>query len=391
MAIGDNAANVFRDLTNDLSKWDSIGSITGVSSTPATDDKIRAALKKSTILESSYTQRQATAKHIDAFVRSFSHSKPEATKEALSTLLTLRSMLIAVANSEVFKDLETVGLKDVKDERRGIAEQIAKIDTVIFDIGSTLQSQSKNKENHEATSPIASLKDPEQNQVIAKKMQTDPDVARWPEDFKNPELIPGILIQKALQGTSATSFSPSDEEMPTQLKRDLPSLAGFSVNGKTEFSTTATYELNPKTAYKNFCAACRTKVGEEQGNRVAYTIGAIMNQGFFADLMSKVMLLDVPHPKDVTIFPTGGEQLWSVNLRGDNVVITLKTVFAYKDPIEPKSDYGAFIAKRQVEIPVSELMRTDLATKPLTNVAVTDTYSRHISSAAYADVVLPYF
>ncbi len=184
-------------------------------------------------------------------------------------------------------------------------------------------------------------------------------------------------------------------KMPSQFSLDLPRMISLKLNGIEIYSRLKTFQYDPVEAYQKLGKALGDENRELIERGVAARVAALMAQSYIADIVKNVSdAINKDSPN--YILPIASDQYYEIDVVGDKVRITLKMSF---DLVEmqtrktPEENRGAIIIKREIEIPIQDLLVEDLETRedPLPHVKVTDTYSKRIQSAAYAEELLTVF
>lgn len=382
------------DLSGQISKWNTLGmAIEGV------DKENKVALVANRVLLASVAGLRAeTLKHVQTLEATRSVDKLSA---AITSLDQLKKKMIEISDSPLFNELTSSDPDTVRQERNGLSLLIGKIDSAILELGTKLLGTKKSK-----TTPswnIAELSDPKANDALKGKVASA-EWKEWPDitdSFRNPSLIPGKRIQDGLQSVTDVT------DMPPDLQQDLPRVIAFKVNGKVVYENSRAFENSPKEAYEKLTEACA------DDNSLAFKIGCVIGQAVFRDISNKVLMLVNQNEKDLEFIVTGSDQIWSVDIKVDKVVITGRTSYAIreapkmtppkkvtkkkhqanlqKEDANREKDHGAIIVKRVIEIPLSELTREDADKNPLTKAKVVDTFSKVIPNAALAEAILEHF
>lgn len=402
-SVGNNS--MYQDLSNQIARWADINdSIQG--SNKENCDKRVSDVFKSTLPQILSKQCAETLEHIDELAREPTLYDSESRAHVITQLDTLKKTLVDVENSLIARNQQT----ELKEESLYLSLLVDKIDTAIFAVGSLFQPEEKKTVLGQIKELISSIGKAPQSKVSAfiKSRFEDPEFddklehkiesGLWDKfdvvkkkEFSNPSIIPGELIQIELQKKSQNT---TEKGMAKQLALDLHRLAGFKINGVTAYTNLRNTGKTPQDAYNALCEACREKVGPEKGDRLAFLIGCIVNQGVFTDMTGKVLIINNEKLENSRIITIGSGQIWSIDIKDDKVVITLKISFSLRNSApneKEKVECGAMIAKRVYEIPLKNLLAKDLETKPLSGVKVTDSYSKHIPSAEFAEAILDHF
>lgn len=382
------------DLSGQIGKWTEVGmAIEGADK----ENKVTGVANRA-LLATVTNLRAETLKHVQTLENTRGVDR---LNMAITSLDQLKKKMIEVSDSPLFNELTSSDPDTVKSERDGLSLLIGKIDSAILELGTKLLGTKKS-----TTTPswnIAALTDPKANDALKRKVASSA-WRDWPDmsdSFRDPSLLPGKRIQDALGSVK------DEHDMPPDLQQDLPRVIAFKVNGKVVYENARAFENSPQDAYN------KLKEASASDSSLAFRIGCVIGQAVFRDLSNKVLMLCNQNGKDIKFIVTGSDQIWSVDIKADKVVITGRTSYAIreapkmappkkvtkkkhqanmeKEEAAKEKDHGAVIVKRVIEIPLSELTREDAATNPISKVKVVDTFSKVIPNAALAEAILEHF
>jgi hypothetical protein len=216
----------------------------------------------------------------------------------------------------------------------------------------------------------------------------------WKEQWYSPEREkrfrevelgterPEITAQKFIKGESEKHPGEDNNKptamqdkagnwmmLPAQLSLDFHRLMSVTLNGKLIYAT-GDSSFDPIYAYRQITAAVtpsqpiniqlsETKESADPGTLEGKRIGALMNQGFAADLFGKMNLISQEEDPP-TLCKAGTGTHFEIKTTPTEVEIVYKMSFPRILRDDPEKTHDAIMVKRIIKIPFSELRKTNI-------------------------------